>query len=129
MLSAFSGRGEDRTQYLSACSPTLYPLSCYCKLVLYFYLYRARAAWASMPQTCLMSTYLKRKMTSTFRELSACFLVKSLFLNWALFAFTKSAYLYCWACAGTLKHPWLSVGLRVYLGDCWGREVVGHVGR
>jgi hypothetical protein len=27
MLSAFGGRGEDRTQYLSACSPTLYPLS------------------------------------------------------------------------------------------------------
>jgi hypothetical protein len=27
MLSAFCGRGEDRTQYLSACSPTLYPLS------------------------------------------------------------------------------------------------------
>jgi hypothetical protein len=28
MLSAFCGRGKDRTQYLSACSPTLYPL-CY----------------------------------------------------------------------------------------------------
>jgi hypothetical protein len=27
MLSAFCGRGENRTQYLSACSPTLYPLS------------------------------------------------------------------------------------------------------
>jgi hypothetical protein len=27
MLSAFCGRGEDRTQYLSACSPSLYPLS------------------------------------------------------------------------------------------------------
>jgi hypothetical protein len=27
MLSAFCGRGEDRTQYLSACSPTLYALS------------------------------------------------------------------------------------------------------
>jgi hypothetical protein len=27
MLSAFCGRGEDQTQYISACSPTLYPLS------------------------------------------------------------------------------------------------------
>jgi hypothetical protein len=27
MLSAFCARGEDRTHYLSACSPTLYPLS------------------------------------------------------------------------------------------------------
>jgi Rab GDP dissociation inhibitor len=27
MLSAFCGRGEDRTQYLWACSPTLIPLS------------------------------------------------------------------------------------------------------
>jgi hypothetical protein len=27
MLSAFGGRGEDRTQYPSACSPTFYPLS------------------------------------------------------------------------------------------------------
>jgi hypothetical protein len=27
MLSAICGRGEDRTQYLSACCPTLYPVS------------------------------------------------------------------------------------------------------
>jgi hypothetical protein len=27
MLSAFCGQGEDRTQYLSTWSPTLYPLS------------------------------------------------------------------------------------------------------